>query len=217
MKRKFVLFAELLFWTVEMAAAKLALEYLGGLRLVLGKKALALPLKAQALVCYLAVSGRPHSREALVGLLWSEFSEEVARANLRTMLPKLRQALGPYLVISRDTVAFNRASRYRLDVELFLGMLNQGETDIARLQEAVKLYRGDFLEGFALDGVPLFEEWLLGQRERLRQLAVQALHGLAAHHTERQDYVAATDYLGRLLELEPWREDSHRQRMTMLA
>ena len=199
--------------------AKLNLECLGQLRITLGKKVLALPLKAQALLCYLAVSGRSHSREALVGLLWGELSEEAARANLRTMLPKLRQVLEPFLEISRETVGFNRASSYDLDVELFLGSLTdlEAEADIAMLRKAVTLYRGDFLEGFHVDGVPLFEEWLLGQRERLKQLQVQALHMLAVHHTERREYAAATDYLSRLLRLEPWREDSHRQLMTMLA
>lgn len=199
---------------------KMKLDCLGGLRLTLNGKPLALPsLKARLLLCYLAVSGRPHTREALAGLLWSEMSEEAARANLRTMLPKLRQALGSYVTIGRDTVAFDRAGAYRLDVELFLNNLTglAGDADIPRLREAVDLYRGDFLADVHPEGAPLFEEWLLGQRERLKGLAVGALHVLAAHHTERQEWVAATDYLGRLLALEPWREDSHRQLMTMLA
>ncbi|CAA9333912.1 MAG: hypothetical protein AVDCRST_MAG93-6329, partial [uncultured Chloroflexia bacterium] len=203
-----------------MTTPKLKLEVLGGLRLTLGKKPLSLAsTKGQALLCYLAVSGRPYSREALAGLLWEELSEEAARANLRTMLSRMRHALGSYLTVGHELVAFNRTMPYRLDVELFLNCLTnlESEANIAKLREAATLYQGDFLEGFSLDGVPLFEEWIVGQRERLKQLAVQALHMLAAYHTERRDYAAATDYLGRLLGLEPWREDSHRQLMTMLA
>jgi len=39
--------------------------------------------KAQALLVYLAVTGVPHSRAALAGLLWSDMPEADARTNLR--------------------------------------------------------------------------------------------------------------------------------------
>jgi predicted ATPase/DNA-binding SARP family transcriptional activator len=202
---------------MKRALPKIEVDCLGGLRLSLGTQPLSLTsAKAQVLICYLAISGRPHSREELSGLLWSELPEAAARANLRTMLPKLRKALGTHLKVSRDTVAL---SGYRLDVELFLSKLShlEGEPDITQLQEAVKLYRGDLLEGVQIEGAPLFDEWLAGQRERFKQLAVGALHALATHHIARQEYTAATDMLSRLLGLEPWREDGHRQLMTMLA
>ncbi len=49
--------------------------------------------KAEALLYYLAVTGRPHSRESLAALLWSDVPEEVARTNLRTVLSTLRAGL----------------------------------------------------------------------------------------------------------------------------
>lgn len=160
-----------------MRKPRLTIESLGGLRLTLGGKPLEVPHKARALLCYLAMSHRPHAREALAGLLWSELPEEAARANLRTLLPKLRRTLGTHLNIERDTVAFNHAAPYRLDVEGFLDNLTArgADANFEGLREAVELYRGDFLEGVHIGGAPLFEEWLLGQRERLRGLAVQAL------------------------------------------
>lgn len=203
--------------TMKRALPKIEVECLGGLRLSLGTQPLSLSsAKAQVLICYLAISGRPHSREELSGLLWSELPEAAARANLRTMLPKLRKVLGTHLEVSRDRVAL---SGYRLDVALFLNKLShlEGEPDMTQLQEAVRLYRGDLLEGVHIEGAPLFDEWLAGQRERFKQLAVGALHALATHHIERQEYTAATDMLSRLLGLEPWREDGHRQLMTMLV
>jgi hypothetical protein len=39
---------------------------------------------------------------------------------------------------------------------------------------ATALYRGDFLDGFYLDGSPAFEQWALLERERLRNLALSA-------------------------------------------
>jgi DNA-binding SARP family transcriptional activator len=47
--------------------------------------------KGQALLIFLAVTGRSHSRTALAGLLWGDMPEETARANLRLTLSKLRK------------------------------------------------------------------------------------------------------------------------------
>ena len=67
--------------------------------------------KAQALLCYLAVTGRPHTRPALAGLLWGEMPDDNARTNLRKALSNLRRLVGPHLSIERQAVAFNRDSR----------------------------------------------------------------------------------------------------------
>lgn len=200
---------------------ELELELLGGLRLTLGGGPLAgvRYAKAKALLCYLAVTRRAHTRAALSGLLWSELPDEDARANLRVMLAQLRRSVPDHLLVDREAVALNRESPYRLDVEDFLENLRgyEAEPHIARLQGAAELYRGDFLEGFYVQGAPLFEEWVAGQRERLKHLALGALHALATYYTEARDYTAATDYLTRLLTLDPWREEAHRDLMRLLA
>lgn len=59
-------------------------------------------LKAQALLCYLAVTGRPHSRSALAGLLWGEKPEAKARMNLSQALSGLRRLFGDHLTITPD-------------------------------------------------------------------------------------------------------------------
>ena len=126
--------------------------------------------KAVALLCYLAVTGRPHSRPTLAGLLWGDLPEASARNNLRKALTNLRGLVGPHLSITRQAVAFNRDCRYWLDVEVFeAGVLGAAsEADVERLGEAVELYRGDFLEGFYVREALAFEEWVLAERARLR-------------------------------------------------
>ncbi|MBA2664412.1 MAG: AAA family ATPase [Bradymonadaceae bacterium] len=202
----------------EMMVGELKLELLGGLHITLDGTALTglRYAKAEALLCYLALSGRPHSRAALASLLWGESLDKDARNNLRGVLSKLQGALPEHLIVSRDSVAFNRESAYFLDVEVFLAKL-QPEADAKALGEAVSLYRGDLLEGFYVRDAPEFEEWLAGERERLRQLVLQALHNLAVYYSERKDYAAGIGYVNRLLSFEPWREDAHRQLMLMLA
>ena len=82
--------------------------------------------KALALLAYLAVeSDRAHRREKLAGMLWPDYTESSARANLRRALADLRQAIGdhhatpPYLHITRETIQFNTDSDYWLDVDAF--------------------------------------------------------------------------------------------------
>ena len=121
--------------------------------------------KAQALLYYLAVTGRPHTRESLAGLLWSDMPEAQAGKNLRNVLSNLRGLAGANLLITRQDVAFDRTSAYWLDVTMFLTTLAEAAgRDLGALHHAVELYQGDFLEGFYPGEAQAFEEWVLGQR-----------------------------------------------------
>jgi DNA-binding SARP family transcriptional activator len=110
--------------------------------------------------------------------------EAKARMNLSQALSHLRRLFGDHLSITRQTVAFNRESDYWLDVAVFEARVNDtsGDASITALQEAVQLYRGDFLDGLYVRNAPEFEMWILAQRARLREPALQALHTLAVHH-----------------------------------
>ena len=184
--------------------------------------------KALALLAYLAVTKRPHSRESLAGLLWGEMPDAAAKANLRKILSVLRQIAAPNLEIGRQTVAFNRDSNYWLDTDLFESKLanptvtaimpaEMQDRDVKLLDDAVQLYQGDFLEGFYVHDAPAFEEWVLPERERLQRKMQQALYQLAAHYTARGQYARGIDYTSRLLALEPWHEEVHQQMMRLLA
>jgi len=184
--------------------------------------------KALALLAYLAVTKRPHSRESLSGLLWGEMPDAAARANLRKILSVLRQTAAPNLDIGRQTVVFSRDSNYWLDTDLFESKLanltvtasmpaEMQDRDVKLLDDAVQLYKGDFLEGFYVHDAPAFEEWVLPERERLQRKMQQALYQLAAHYTARGQYASGIDYTSRLLALEPWHEEVHQQLMRLLA
>lgn len=177
--------------------------------------------KAQALLCYLAVTGRAHTRPTLAGLLWGDMPETSARMNLTQTLSNLNHLLGAHLTITRQAIAFNREQPYWLDVECFEANINSAASSVAvePLREAVELYRGDFLEGFYVHSAPEFEEWALAQRARLRELALQALYRLAVYHTQQGQVgqALAVNYTTRLLALEPWREEAHRQLILLLA
>ena len=174
--------------------------------------------RAQALLFYLAVSGHPHTRPALAGLLWGEFAESQARVNLNKTLSNLRELVGDHLLIDRDTVAFDLESAHELDVTRFVvaatAALAQG--DRTGLIQVADSYRGDFLSGFYVHDAPAFETWLLHERARLRELILQVLYAVA-DQAAQGDLAQALVYTRRILALEPWREEAHRQLMLLLA
>jgi WD40 repeat protein/DNA-binding SARP family transcriptional activator len=186
--------------------------------------------KSQALLAYLAVETEyPHPREKLAGLFWPEQPEPTARLNLRQTLLKLRQTIpAAYLLVNRKTIQFNSDGDYSLDVTSFEELitachrhphpdLQMCQSCLARLKQAVTLYRGDFLAEFFLADSPVFEEWALLKREWLRRELLQALYHLAAHYEQQRDYDQAYQHAWRQVALDPLREEAHRQLMRSLA
>jgi DNA-binding SARP family transcriptional activator len=198
--------------------ARLVVTLLGGFgaRLEPGGP-LSLPTrKSQALLAYLALPpGQPHLREKLAALLWGGIREESARASLRQALFALRRALPatPALRIEGDTVAVDPTAT-RIDVAAFETAVRAATT--ASLEEAAALYTGDLLAGLVVDEPP-FEEWLLGERERLRELAIEGLAKLLAHQRTNGLLEAAVATALRLLTLDPLQEPVHRALMRLYA
>jgi WD40 repeat protein/DNA-binding SARP family transcriptional activator len=211
----------------------LVLSFLGGFQATLDDHPITNfeSNKVRALLAYLAVEAArpPHRRESLAALLWPEFPEQAALTNLRVALSDLRAQLhdrdanSPFLLVSRETIQFNRASDVGVDVWKFekgasSDKRNGGEqSEIENQKSAIAFYRGPFLHGFAIpDSVP-FEEWLTLKREQLTQQAIRSLRQLADFYEACGDYEPALTYARRQVELEPWLEEGHRQIMRLLA
>src|SRR5256712_3268688 len=191
--------------------ARLSLTLLGGFQARLEPgSAIALPTrKSQALLAYLTLPlGRAHPRDKPAALLWGGIREESARASLRQALFSIRKALGEAESVLRqdgDSLALD-AEAVEVDAALFERAVKQGTPEA--LARAVELYGGDLLRGFVLDEAP-FEEWVLGERERLRELALEALARLLAHHGKSGATEAAVPTALRLLPLRPVQEPVH--------
>ncbi len=194
--------------------ATLQIQLFGGMRVALDNKPIGnfYSIKAPALLAYLAVTRRTPTRDTLASLLWGEMSDVAAKTNLRQALANLHKLLEPYLLITRDTAEFNFDAPYILDVEQFETYL-RGSNFIA----AVALYQGDFLDGVFVRDAPDFEEWALAQRARLRELALQAMSALVTQCAARGENARGIEYATRLIALDPWREEAHRELMLMLA
>ncbi|MCZ7570278.1 MAG: NB-ARC domain-containing protein [Ardenticatenaceae bacterium] len=171
--------------------------------------------KALAVLSYLALQARPVSRSHLADLFWGEKTEARGRANLSWVLHRLATLLPGCLQVDRHSVQFRPGPRFWLDTVAFVDLVAQGEP--AALAAAAELYRGEFLAGLELEGCPEFETWLVVQRESWHQRATRVLQELIAYHTGRGEYRAGLRWAMRLLALDPWREEAHRQVMWLLA
>ncbi|NIW44697.1 MAG: SARP family transcriptional regulator, partial [Gammaproteobacteria bacterium] len=174
-------------------------------------------IKAQALLSYLALTGKAQIRPALAGMLWGEMPEANARMNLSQALSTLRRIIGEHLSITRQTVDLNRGSDIWIDVQTFESTV--AEENVEALRQAVQLYRGDLLDGFYVRQSPEFETWILVERARLREKSLVALRKLVKYHSEQGEvgWDAAIDYTRQLLRIEPWHEEAHRDLMRLLA
>src|SRR5262245_53158409 len=198
--------------------ARLTLTLLGGFRAHLDPGApLAFPTrKAHALLAYLAMPlGEAHPRDKLASLLWGSTVETTARTSLRQTLYSLRRDLrrakdnplnadGNMVSLEADAVT--------VDVVEFERLIAAGTP--SALAEAITLYRGDLLDGLAVQEPP-FEDWLLGQRERLHETAVRALARLLTHQRATGSTEAAIQSALRLLALDPLQEPAHRALMQL--
>jgi DNA-binding SARP family transcriptional activator len=180
----------------------------------------------QALLAYLLLQRhRAHSREVLAGVFWAEHSQERARRALNTALWRLKKALEPegipagtYLISAHSgEVGFNRESEYWLDLEVFEKETNHlityplqtaHEQNVQELEETLNLYRGELLEG-------LYDDWALGDRERLRALFLKSLMYLMQYYKVHGVYEKASVYGQQILNLDPIREDIHREMMRL--
>ncbi len=214
--------------------AALHLNLFGAPELIIGDGGDALPVhfdtrKALALLAYLAVTGKSHTRDSLAALLWPEGDAEHARSALRRTLSALTAVLGPQPIeAGRQTIGLHPQSTLACDVTRFLAAIAHSRShghppaascpDCRRwLQEAAELYRGDFMAGFSLRDSLEFDDWQLIQAEHLRREHAAALDRLSALLIDDGDLAAALPYARRWLNLDPLHEPAHARLMQLYA
>ena len=150
----------------------LRLTLLGGFNLLRGTEEIVLPLSAQRLVALLALRERPLSRTYLAGVLWPDCSTERSLADLRTALWRANHCHPPIVAISG--MCLRLRSDVQVDVRALVsfGRAIAAGTDWSAIAELSGL---SWLE-LSLDLLPdWYDEWLVDDREGVRQLC---LHGL---------------------------------------
>jgi DNA-binding SARP family transcriptional activator len=158
-----------------------------------------LPPGAQRLIALVALRDRPVRREYAAGILWLDSSDERAAANLRSTLWRIQKRAPGVLDATAQHVALDPG----LEVDLHRA---------ARVAHSV-------LDGnAAVDVLDLgddvlpdwYDDWVILERERFRQLRLLALEALCEHHLGAGRLAKALQAALVLLSGEPLRESTHR-------
>ena len=177
------------------------------------------------LFAYLLLAKAPPPRDALMEALWPNRDPEAAGTSLNVAWSNLKRLLEPGLTgRTPSSYLALHAGRYGLqwdaiatDVQEFEGRIalaakaaTPGDRAI-HLEVAVSLYRGDLLAAFA------DEAWTTLERERLRLTYLSAMEDLARLRFRQRQPDEGLEALRRILQMEPWREETYRTMMRALA
>lgn len=165
---------------------------------------------ATALIAYLArTPGHTENRDVLSSMLWSESETDKAKLSLRQTLNHIRltekEAGLVFIDTDKNTVSLNPEFLYS-DLDQIRDILHGGLT--ASGNQAIRLWKGDFLKGYD-DIDEVFSEWLLKERETIQQefeaAAVRAINDTSSDYSD--DHVEATANF--LLWIDPSDEFAH--------
>ena len=186
------------------AQATLNVRLFGELRVSVNARPLRLikgSRKTQALLAFLILHREQVSARTDVAFrLWPDCSESEARANLRRHMYKLQQALPPgdWLHVDSQELRVVADANVAVDVDAFWAAMAIGDHE-----EAVHVYGGELLAGNP-------EEWLVPIRDRAARAYVSALSRCAAERAATGEAEEAMHLAHRLIEADPWREDTVR-------
>lgn len=184
--------------------ARLSLQLLGSFRLVVDGMPVELTPVTERLVAVLALLGRT-SRSRVAGTLWPETAECRALASLRTGIWRVNQAAEGMIVSTRSSL--DLTPRAEVDVQRYIStaasqMRSASETPASDVRGAIG-YEGDLLPDWD-------EEWLLADRERLRQLRLHLLEEEAERLSGAGRFGLALEAAFAALSADPLRESAHR-------
>jgi DNA-binding SARP family transcriptional activator len=185
--------------------SRLRISLLGGFGLYASGDAVPLAPGPQRLVALLALHEPALGRSHIAGTLWGDSTEARAYGSLRSTLWKL-QATAPGLVrIYGDNLALAPEA----DVDVRRGTRLARALVAGHFDEAVAIA---FMEpGCCAELLPgWYEDWVLAERERYRQLSLHAMESLCEHLTQTGRYGAAVQAGLAAVDREPLRESAHR-------
>ncbi|MFZ0546707.1 MAG: FxSxx-COOH system tetratricopeptide repeat protein [Candidatus Promineifilaceae bacterium] len=170
--------------------------------------------KGCALLAYLIISKKSHSREAVADLLWEATSTAQSFRSLRALLYKIRP-ISPELTATPKQLSFQANKGIYIDLYTLESAL--ADNDMARLDGALSLYKGDLLDGFYLDDAPRFWEWTLLEREQLRQRIWDGYFRVCNAYFDQQNWTQGVETARRWLSLDELDDNLHQWLMKFLA
>ena len=174
---------------------------LGGFGVECDGRPLDVPLSAQRLVAFLALQDRPLLRLYVAGVLWPDASEKRSYARLRSALWRLRKA-GPE-VIEAKAANLRLAPGVTVDARDAVAAAHATLAGDAVPAGTTKLLGADLVPDW-------YDEWIVDERDRLRELRLHALEALAERLTAVGSFAFAAEAGHAALRSDPLRESAHR-------
>lgn len=182
-----------------------SLVLLDGFELRVGGRFVPVPANVQRLLAFLAVRRRPQHRTTVAGMLWLDSPDEDASRNLRTTLWRARKVAAD--AVEATGAYLRMAASVHIDLREALGAaerLLRGDEDAgAPTMDEVDALGGDLLPEWS-------DEWVLIERERLRQLRMHALEQSCTQLAAAGRFAHAVEAGLAAVAVEPLRESAHR-------
>ena len=167
------------------------------------------PEGSKRLLAFIALRRQRVERRHAAGLLWPVGSDERAAGNLRSALWRLRGADVDLLVVDkcsmrlRDDVAVDVELVGGWAARLISGTMRPDElTIVPSWAEALELLPG------------WYDDWVLLERERLRQRVLHGLEALSRHLVTAGRFAEAVEAAMVAVAVEPLRESAQRALVT---
>lgn len=162
-----------------------------------------LPRAIQRLVAHLGLSRCSH-RTAIAGTLWPDVPEDHAHGSLRSALWRLKRVAPGLVQVSGDVLCLGAGVRVDVrDLETWAFQVLDARVRRGDVAVPGRALRGELLPGWC-------EEWVLLERERLRQLRMHALEVLADEFIVTGRFGDAVEAAYAAVHEEPLRESAHR-------
>ena len=175
--------------------------------------------RSRDILCFIA-SHRHHrtSKDTIIDTFWPGVDLKTVEKNFHPTMSHIRKALNSnqplkqnFLIYRDGDYQLNPEFSYRLDVEEFDQLIAEGEAArrerdfercIGAYEDAVALYRGEFMQG-------TYDEWVEEQRSYCREQYLRILESLAAVLEKKQEWSRSLELAQRILHEDPFREDIH--------
>lgn len=182
--------------------------------------------RSHALFVYLLLHRHDlQPRQHLAFQFWPDATDRQARTNLRLALHRLKQHLpkaNQFIYADTNSIGWQTDASYTLDVEVFQSTIGQAKAAqhnhndallCDALKHATQLYRGDLLTHTSMPCID--DDWLLLERERLRQQAIWAFETLVDLLTQTRDTQGAIAQAQALIRLDPLCESGYQRLMEL--
>lgn len=179
--------------------------------------------RARDILCFIA--SRRHRRapkDTIIDVFWGEADLDAVARNFHPTVSHIRKALNSnqplklnFLLYRDGDYLLNPDAAYRIDLEEFDRLVAEGESArragqhdrcTARYEQAIKLYRGEFMQG-------CYDNWVEEQRSYYREQYLHMLESLVVTAQKGGDWLRALQLAQQILHADPFREDIHCQLM----